>query len=93
MSVDPNEKPFLPRGVRLHFDKVRDDWVLLAPERAIRLDDIGLAILNELDGERSLSMIATSLAEKYGAPADQVATDCVEFLQSLVDRRFVELRQ
>ena len=45
--------PALPRGVRLHHDQVRETWVLLAPERAITLDAIGHAILNEVDGIRS----------------------------------------
>ena len=30
--------PKLPRGVRLHFDQVRNAHVLLAPERAFNVD-------------------------------------------------------
>ena len=49
--------PCLPRGVRLPHDRIRDAWVLLAPERAITLDAVGHAILNEVDGARSFGDI------------------------------------
>ena len=37
------EVPSLPRGVRVQYDSVREKWVLLAPERAVTLDQIGHA--------------------------------------------------
>ncbi|MEX0317199.1 MULTISPECIES: pyrroloquinoline quinone biosynthesis peptide chaperone PqqD [unclassified Ruegeria] len=87
----PEDIPALPRGVRLHFDKVRDKWVLLAPERAVTLDAIGHAILNEVDGTRSFGQITTALSEKYNAPADQIAEDSAGFLDALRDRRFLDV--
>jgi len=84
--------PYLPRGVRLHRDHVRDRWVLLAPERTISLDMIGHAIISELDGARSLGQIVDRLAAKYDAPADQIAGDVQQFLGQLADRRFLEVR-
>lgn len=84
--------PFLPRGVRTKFDSVRDMWILLAPERAVKLDPIGTAILAEVDGKRSLAEIAGILAARYNAPADQIKKDAGAFLTSLIERRMVELR-
>ncbi len=84
--------PVIPRGVRLHFDRVRDIWVLLAPERTINLDPIGLAILNEVDGARSVSEIANDLAARYSAPVDHITTDMHEFLTGLMNRRIMEAR-
>lgn len=81
--------PYLPRGVRLHDDKLRGIRVLLAPERAIQLDAIGDAILSELDGKRRLGEIIDHLAAAYQAPRDQIATDVREFLGGLVERRMV----
>ncbi|MDF3416536.1 pyrroloquinoline quinone biosynthesis peptide chaperone PqqD [Sulfitobacter sp. M57] len=83
--------PVIPRGVRLHADKVRSRWVLLAPERTIDLDPIGLAILQEVDGLRTFSQIVAGLAVKYEAPVDQISGDVGEFLAGLADRRIVEL--
>ncbi len=85
-------RPLLPRGVRLHYDRVRGNWVLLAPERAIKLDQVGHAILSEVDGERSLEEIVTGLAEKYQAPKEQIAKDTRGFLGALMDRRMLETR-
>ncbi|MEM8958412.1 MAG: pyrroloquinoline quinone biosynthesis peptide chaperone PqqD [Pseudomonadota bacterium] len=85
------EVPALPRGVRLHFDKVRDAWVLLAPERAVTLDPIGHAILSEVDGRRSFGEIIQELSAKYNAPADQIREDSGGFLDALCNRRFLDV--
>lgn len=83
--------PYLPRGVRLHDDRVRGIRVLLAPERAMQLDPVGDAILSTLDGTRSLAEVILVLCDRYAAPADQIAGDVQEFIGGLVDRRMVFL--
>lgn len=89
--MEATDIPVLPRGVRLHFDKVRDKWVLLAPERAVTLDQVGLAILSEVDGTRSFGEITQMLAEKYDAPEQQIMQDSAGFLDALRNRRFLDL--
>ena len=90
MSVDEAAVPRLLSGVRTKHDTVRGNWVLLAPERAIKLDQIGAAILAETDGTRTLGGILDALAAKYNAPREQIAGDVVKFLTSLRDRRMLE---
>ncbi|OIQ28872.1 MAG: pyrroloquinoline quinone biosynthesis protein PqqD [Alphaproteobacteria bacterium MedPE-SWcel] len=90
--MDAADIPALPRGVRLHYDKIRQAWVLLAPERAVMLDQVGHAVLSEVDGCRSFGEITTALAEKYNAPAEQIAEDSAGFLGALRNRRFLDLR-
>ena len=85
-------RPALPRGVRLHFDTVRGAWTLLAPERALRLDEAGQAILGEVDGGRDVAEIAARLAARFAAPVDEILVDTREFLGGLADRRLVDLR-
>lgn len=89
--MQPEAIPFLPRGVRIHRDAVRDTWVLLAPERAVMLDETAHAILSQLDGRKSLRAIAASLAARYQAPEEQIAKDAAGFLAALHHRRFVDL--
>ncbi|MEO1140668.1 MAG: pyrroloquinoline quinone biosynthesis peptide chaperone PqqD [Pseudomonadota bacterium] len=89
-QVAPQVIPIIPRGVRLHRDEVRQQWVLLAPERAVALDQVGYAILSEVDGTRSFGEITEGLAEKYAAPREQIAADAGEFLRGLMDRRILE---
>ncbi len=91
-TLTDDARPVLLRGVRTHWDKVRGNWVLLAPERALTLDAIGAAILAETDGETSFAEIVGRLANKYDAPAEQIAGDARRFLMSLIDRRMVEAR-
>ncbi len=83
--------PVLPRGVRLHDDRVRNCIVLLGPERALMLDETGTAILTSVDGTRSMADIAQDLALRYGAPLDAVRTDVERFLGDLVKRRLIDL--
>ncbi|MTH77607.1 pyrroloquinoline quinone biosynthesis peptide chaperone PqqD [Paracoccus aestuariivivens] len=85
--------PYLPRGVRLHDDRVRGIRVLLAPERAMQLDAVGDAILSELDGRRSLADVILTLCERYSAPVEQIEGDVHEFIAGLIDRRMVFLSQ
>lgn len=89
--MTPAAIPVLPRGVRLHRDRVRRAEVLLGPETALMLDQIGAVILKEVDGRRSVAEIAGDLAERFGAPEDQVAGDVAEFLGGLADKRLVDV--
>lgn len=87
-----SDVPFLPRGVRLHYDKVRETNVLLGPERALILDDISNIILAQLDGECSVDVICKDLAETYAAPIDQITTDTLALLTDLANKRLLEAR-
>lgn len=83
--------PVIPRGVRIQHDHVRDRWVLQAPERAIALDEIGLAILREIDGARSFGVIVSGLADTYAAPREAIAADVSDFIAKLAERRILEV--
>jgi pyrroloquinoline quinone biosynthesis protein D len=49
MSVAPDAKPKLPRGVRLTHNEAQGGWVLLAPERALA-DPIAAEIVKRCTG-------------------------------------------
>ncbi|SIO29078.1 pyrroloquinoline quinone biosynthesis protein D [Rhodovulum sp. ES.010] len=91
--IEADDIPVIPRGVRMQFDRVRDGWVLLAPERTVALDEIGRAILSEIDGERSFGQITAGLAARYAALQEEIAEDSRRFLGALIDRRFLEVRK
>lgn len=82
----------LARGVRLREDPVRGQNVLLAPERALALDEIAVMIVNALDGERNLDAIAQEFAEKFEAPKEQVLADVIAFVDEFSKRRMLELK-
>ena len=91
-ALPDDARPVLLRGVRTHWDAVRSTWVLLAPERALALDEIGVAILAETDGETTFGEIVARLAAKYHAPPERIATDARRFLTGLIERRMGEAR-
>jgi pyrroloquinoline quinone biosynthesis protein D len=80
---------FLP-GVRLHRDQARAQWVVLAPERVIELDEVAHAVLLRCDGQRSLAIIVEELAAEFDADPAAVAPDVIALLGELVDKRIVQ---
>ena len=89
--MTPAVTPVLPPGVRLHWDRVRGCHVLLAPERALLLDEVGHAILSRVDGQTPLPALAEGLAADFCAPLEDVAADVAEFLTGLARERLVDL--
>jgi pyrroloquinoline quinone biosynthesis protein D len=87
--IDGAAVPALAAGVRFRFDTVRQAWVILAPERLFLPDEPAIAILNLLDGTRTLAAIIDDLAARFDAPRDVIAGDVVTMLQDLADKGVV----
>ena len=85
-QVHDDAVPALARGVKLRFDKARDSWVLLAPERVLMPDQIAIEILKRCDGKAKVAEIIEDLAITFSADRDQVAGDVRTFLQDLADK-------
>lgn len=83
-------KPRLPRGVRLRDDKIRQRWVLLAPERIFEIDDVGVEILKRCDG-RKMNDLLNDLALAFDATPQDIKADVVTFLQGFAEKRVLEL--
>nr|WP_237561504.1 pyrroloquinoline quinone biosynthesis peptide chaperone PqqD [Frateuria defendens] len=73
--------------MRLRRDLVRDQWVLLAPERVIELDDIAYEVVSRIDGVRSVDALVDILAAEFDADRAQVAADVLDLLDDLVAKR------
>ena len=89
--IADDARPRLPRGVRLREDKVRERWVLLAPERILKVNPIAVEILKLCDGERTLQEIVAGLAERFKADPARVGADVRALLASLAEKRMAEL--
>jgi len=63
--------------------------VLLAPEKAVELDQIGVAILSRVNGDASFAEIIQDLAQTYNAPAEQIEEDVQRFLTGLRARLYL----
>jgi len=89
ITITEASVPGLPIGVKLRFDKQRDQWVILAPERLFVLDDVALEIVKRCDGKASVADIVSELAEAYAAPRDVILKDVGALLQDLADKRIL----
>jgi pyrroloquinoline quinone biosynthesis protein D len=90
-EVHDQAVPALARGIKLRFDKARDAWVLLAPEKVLMPDQVAVEILKRCDGKARVSAIVDDLVVAFAADRDQVAGDVRAFLQDLVDKGIIRL--
>jgi pyrroloquinoline quinone biosynthesis protein D len=88
IAVLSTNRPQLARQVRLQWDPVRKQQVLLAPEGVLALNQTGATILGLCDGERTVAEIVEELRGQYNRVADDEVRD---FLARLVGKRWVEL--
>ncbi|HEY7614655.1 MAG TPA: pyrroloquinoline quinone biosynthesis peptide chaperone PqqD, partial [Gemmatimonadales bacterium] len=84
--MSPDSVPSLWKLARLDFDPVRNRPVLLYPEGAVLLNDTGKAILELVDGRRSIREIAGILGERYQT---DVTADVSEYLSHLAERELI----
>lgn len=78
--------PKLARHVRLKHDAVRQQWILLAPEKILTPSETAVEVLQLCDGVRTVQRIAEDLARAYAAPADAILADILPLLQDLADQ-------
>jgi len=90
-SITRDSQPALRAGVRLQHDRTRDQWVLLAPERVVELDEIALVVAQRYDGTRSLAQIAQELAAEFDADAADIEADVIELTATLQQKRLLRL--
>lgn len=83
--------PRLPRGVRLKLDETRGQWLLLAPERVVKLDAVAKAILERVDGVATIERIVDDLAAAYAAERAVIDADVRNLLNDLAAKRMVDL--
>jgi pyrroloquinoline quinone biosynthesis protein D len=91
VELDPAARPRLARGVRLHEDRTRGGFVLLAPERVLTANAAAVEILKRCDGERTLSAIVDDLVQIFPADRARIAADVEALLADLEGKRMIEL--
>lgn len=75
----------LAPGVMLRHDRLRGQWMLMAPERLLVLDDLALAVVRAATGPEAgaVADAIDRLAVEYDAPRAEIAADVLELLTDL----------
>ena len=87
MAIALDAVPKLWRLARLDYDPARQRPVLLYPEGAVLLNDTGRAILELVDGTRSVAEIAAELSARYQT---DVTADVTDYLSHLAERELIQ---
>ncbi len=82
--------PVLAQGVR--FRRSADgQGLLLIPEGVVNLNDSAAAIIELVDGQRTVAEIAALLATRYGMDVAAIASDIEDLLQRLAIKTWLVL--
>ena len=90
-ALAPSSKPRLPRGVRLVHNEAQGGWVLLAPERVFKADQVAAEILKRCTGEATFDEIVDDLAKTVNAPRERIVTDVSALINRLAEKKLLEL--
>ena len=91
-GISDDARPRVRRGVRLTHNEAQGGWVLLAPERVFKVDQVTVEILKRCTGEASLAAIVDDLAAAFtGAQRDRILADVTALLGSLLEKKLLEL--
>jgi pyrroloquinoline quinone biosynthesis protein D len=83
-------RPALARKARLRYEEVRQADLLLLPERVVKLNPTGAAILRLCDGQRTVREIVQELESQFGQTG--LENDVLEFLSNVSAQGWVHGR-
>ncbi len=86
LSLDST--PTLARKARLRYEEVRKTDLLLLPERVVKLNATGAAILRLCDGNRTVREIARELESQY--KRNGLEPEVLDFLQRVSKQGWIE---
>lgn len=89
VTISEESVPRLPPGVKLRFDKAREQWMVQAPERVFVPDPIAAEVIRRCDGQASVAAIVDDLAKTFQAPREVILGDVTEMLQDLADKAVI----
>ena len=78
-----------PKHVKFKFNEPRKEWVILAPEKLVKPDNIAVEILKLVNGKRTVMNIVKELSKIFNAPENVILEDVKTMLQQLADKGFL----
>lgn len=91
MTFNPSNIPFFRRGYRMQWEAAQACYVILYPEGMAKLNDSATAILQLVDGRRSIDEIIILLEHNF-ADVEGIKADVLDFFQVAVLHKWILLR-
>ena len=86
--IETYSRPRMARGVRLFWDEVRQQHLLLFPEGLLVLNGTAFAVLELCDGRRTVSEMVTILTAQHSSA--KVEKDVYYLLSRIAQRGLLE---
>lgn len=87
VALSHESRPKLPPGIRLRHDRRSGQFVLLAPERGLALNESAAEIIRRCTGALSVEEITAELLRAHGdLPLAELEPQVFQFLQLLIER-------
>lgn len=83
-------RPRLAAKTKLRLDPKTGRHVLLYPEKGLLLNPTGTAILQQCNGEQTLSQIVAALALQFQTEPARLEPEVLTFVQGLLDRGLLQ---
>lgn len=91
MSFSDDTRPRLRPKARLRLDRFSGRYMLLSPERGLKLSPLAAQVVRRCDGGHSVAEIVDHLAAIDGAPPREAVERAVQrLLAALADRGLVD---
>ncbi len=87
-QLNAASRPTLTRKARLRYEEVRGIDLLLLPERVVKLNPTGAAILRLCDGKRTVRDIVQELETQY--QKNDLENEVLEFLRKVSEQGWIE---
>ena len=88
-EADLNAVPRITPGYRLQWEEVQDCHVLLYPEGMVQLNGPAGAILEQVDGQRTLAEVIRTLEQAFHET--DLSADVLEFADEALERGWIRL--
>lgn len=82
-------RPRLAAHVRLSFDKRRDRWVVMAPERLLLPDETAVEVLRRCTGDASLEDIVADLTREFDGDREEISRDVAALVRDLGEQGII----
>ncbi|WP_213989679.1 pyrroloquinoline quinone biosynthesis peptide chaperone PqqD [Sodalis sp. dw_96] len=92
MELNHSQTPMFRRGFRLQWEEKQNSHVILYPEGMAKLNDSAAAILQLVDGKRTLGEIIADLCARF-PQASELDDDVSQFFIQAYQQKWIIFRE